>query len=307
MNPKSKEARTRDDKPFEGMMIADAAALAALEGRSPCTKCGKSRMYFCYTCYVPVDQIKDHIPQCRLPVKVDIIKHKQEIDGKSTAAHAAVLAPLDVNIYIYPEIPKYASDDRTVLLYPGVDASTVQDLFTEKKKSVSYSEHLLAELPPGYNVGTLMRKNLGNDTTFKIYHVKELPVDRVILIDSTWNQSRGIFADERLQKMPKIVLQNRASQFWRHQRGSPRWYLSTIEALHQLMLELHISAWGLCTQYSSELTLQYPVHNSDEDHAQCKPYNGQYDNLMYFFKFMYEKLHILYKHDDLLAYKRPML
>ncbi|XP_013193043.2 tRNA-uridine aminocarboxypropyltransferase 1 [Amyelois transitella] len=307
MNPKSEEARTRDDRPFIGMTIADAANLSALEGRSSCPKCGKSRMYFCYTCYVPVEQIKEYIPKCSLPVKVDIIKHRREIDGKSTAAHAAVLAPLDVNIYIYPDFPKYELNDRTVLLYPGVDASSVQHLFTGRKNSVSYSEHLLAELPPGYNVGTLMKKTVDSPSTFEIHHVNELPIDRVVLIDSTWNQSRGIFADERLQNMPKIVLQNRASQFWRHQRGSPRWYLSTIEALHQLMLELHISAWGLSEQYSSELTRHYPVHKSGEVHSHCKPYSGEYDNLLYFFKFMYEKLHTLYKHEDMLAYKRPML
>lgn len=165
---------------------------------------------------------------------------------------------------------------------------------------------MLSELPPGYNVGTLMTKVFDSDPgNSEILHVKELPIERLILIDSTWNQSRGIFADIRLQRLPKVVLQNRISQFWRHQKGSPRWYLSTIEALHQFLLELHASAWGLSPHYQNELTKHYPKHSQDY-HDYCKPYMGEYDNLLYFFKFMYEKLHVLYKHEDMLAYKRPM-
>lgn len=243
-----------------------------------------------------------------MPIKVDIIKHRREIDGKSTAAHAAVLAPQDVNVYTYPDVPQYQPDGQTVLLFPGTDAKTVRELFTGKCQELSYKECILAELPHGYNVGTMMTKIVGNDKEYsEIYHVKKLPINRVVLIDSTWNQSRGIFQDEKLQKLPKVVLQNRASQFWRHQKGSPRWYLSTIEALHQLMLELHLCAWGRDENYHSDLTTPYPTHSPIGDHPQCVPYKGQYDNMLYFFKYMYEKLHTLYKHEDMLAYKRPML
>jgi hypothetical protein len=36
------------------------------------------------------------------------------------------------------------------------------------------------------------------------------------------------------------------------------------------------------------------------------PYKGEYDNLLFFFCYMYSKIHKLYKHDDLRAYKRPL-
>lgn len=49
-----------------------------------------------------------------MPFKIDIIKHSREIAGKSTAIHAAILAPEDVTIYIYPDIPKYTKDDKVV-------------------------------------------------------------------------------------------------------------------------------------------------------------------------------------------------
>ena len=56
-----------------------------------------------------------------MPVKIDIIKHAREIDGKSTAAHAAVLAPGDVNIYTYPCIPDYGADERVTNSYYWID------------------------------------------------------------------------------------------------------------------------------------------------------------------------------------------
>lgn len=40
-----------------------------------------------------------------MPIKIDIIKHAREIDGKSTAIHAAILAPEDVRIFTYPNFP----------------------------------------------------------------------------------------------------------------------------------------------------------------------------------------------------------
>jgi hypothetical protein len=50
----------------------------------------------------------------QLPIKIDIIKHSREIAGKSTAVHAAILAPDYVNIYTYPCIPDYGSDERVI-------------------------------------------------------------------------------------------------------------------------------------------------------------------------------------------------
>lgn len=85
-------------------------------GRIACPKCKKSRKFFCYTCYVPVPGLENQLPKVKLPVQIDIIKHQQEIDGKSTAIHAAILASDNVNIYTYPNIPEYSSniEDGTV-------------------------------------------------------------------------------------------------------------------------------------------------------------------------------------------------
>ena len=47
---------------------------------------------------------------------IDIIKHIQEVDGKSTSGHAALVAPDQVSVYTYPDIPEY-KDKSKVLPY----------------------------------------------------------------------------------------------------------------------------------------------------------------------------------------------
>lgn len=53
----------------------------------------------------------------QLPVKIDIIKHPNETDGKSTAVHAKLIAPNDVNIYTYPCIPDLDGDLHKVSVH----------------------------------------------------------------------------------------------------------------------------------------------------------------------------------------------
>lgn len=97
--------------PFEFMAIDDNQFLMHKNGRSACPKCGKSRKLFCYTCYVPIVELKERVPVVQLPINIDIIKHQRERDGKSTAVHAAILAPHNVQIHTYPNIPDYSSAD----------------------------------------------------------------------------------------------------------------------------------------------------------------------------------------------------
>lgn len=97
--------------PFEFMAIDDNQFLMQKNDRSACPKCGKSRKLFCYTCYVPNVEMKERIPIVQLPINIDIIKHQRERDGKSTAVHAAILAPHNIRVHIYPDIPDYTSAD----------------------------------------------------------------------------------------------------------------------------------------------------------------------------------------------------
>lgn len=61
-HPLNMTASQIDANPFLGMKISEPTVLNNLEGRRPCPKCGKSRKYFCYTCYVPIDDLSDKLP-----------------------------------------------------------------------------------------------------------------------------------------------------------------------------------------------------------------------------------------------------
>ncbi|KAL0134563.1 hypothetical protein PUN28_001392 [Cardiocondyla obscurior] len=276
-----------DRNPFARLRIKDTRALSLIQKRGKCDFCHKSRKFFCYTCYHPVVTCL-HFPRVKLPIKIDIIKHPREIDGKSTAAHAAVLAPMDVKIYTYPDFPEILNKEETVLVFPNKDSAkniTVEDLFKREERSCDISP----EIP---------------ETIF--------PIKRAIFIDSTWQQTKSIYKDQRLRELRCVILRSRISQFWRHQKKSPRWYLATIEAIHQFLVELHTYALGIEEEYNNfgdlmesntDKWFDYCVTNNEEI---MQKYNGQYDNLLYFFKYMYEKIHSMYNHNRLLAYKRPV-
>ncbi|XP_046393131.1 tRNA-uridine aminocarboxypropyltransferase 1 isoform X2 [Ischnura elegans] len=193
-----------------------------------------------------------------LPIKIDIIKHSREIDGKSTSSHAAVLAPEDVTIYTYPCIPDYNPDENVVLVYPGKDAVHVAEFIKRLGGS---------------------QKDDENNQSMPECH--RPAIHRAVFIDSTWNQSKGIYKDQRLRGLRCVILENRLSQFWRHQEGSPRWYLATVEAVHEFLLELFKATSAV-------------------------EYDGQFDNLLFFFRFMFSKIHELYDSSSLKAYKRPL-
>ncbi|KAJ9578164.1 hypothetical protein L9F63_024976, partial [Diploptera punctata] len=306
------ERPKEDENPFNDLKISDWKILDDISERQLCQVCNKSRKYFCYNCYVPVPDLQDRVPKVKLPVKIDIIKHSREIDGKSTAAHAAVLAPEDVNIYTYPCIPDYGPSERVVLIFPGKNAVSVENYILSSRVDREETEE---PRPKRLNSGS------------------NLPITRAVFIDSTWNQSRGIYKDQRLRDLPCVILQSRISQFWRHQNGSPRWYLATIEAIHQFLLELHTAVWKLssggfnitnntddiekrtvpssadkCDNVDENVTKnskKEPSTFSNVD-TMCSPYSGEYDNLLFFFRYMYSKIHTLYDHEDLKAYKRPL-
>ena len=63
--------------PFiSGLNISPTDHLNLHPDRQPCPVCSKSRKYFCYTCYVPVQCLKEYVPYIKLPIKVIFkIKH----------------------------------------------------------------------------------------------------------------------------------------------------------------------------------------------------------------------------------------
>jgi len=192
-------ARCSSSNPFAELKISSSNFLDDIKTRSCCEECGKTRKFFCYNCYIPVPELKSRIPHVKkLPCKVDVIKHQLEGDGKSTAIHAAVIAPENVNIYTYPNIPDYETDGRVALLYPGEEAVAMTSLTTSKGAEI----------------------------------------EKLVFIDSTWLQAKHIFKDPRLKELPCVMLKTRNSVFWRYQRGKPDNHLATIEAIYYALIDL---------------------------------------------------------------------
>lgn len=83
--------------------------------------------------------------------------------------------------------------------------------------------------------------------------------------------------------LPKIKLNGIESLFWRYQRGNPITFLATIEAVYYMTLIYH----------KEFISVEY---------------NGEYDNLLFFFRYMFNKIRQLYDPKSLKAYAtRPYL
>ncbi|KAM6257567.1 tRNA-uridine aminocarboxypropyltransferase 1 isoform 2-T5 [Porphyrio hochstetteri] len=257
------------DNPLQQLQLASQEVLekAKKSGRSRCPRCGSSRMFYCYTCFVPVETVPtEEIPNVKLPLKIDIIKHPNETDGKSTAVHAKLLAPDDVTIYKYPCIPEYKEKRHEIaLIFPGPNSVSVKDiafhLQKHTKKGVCDNDDCSREpFLKRAKIELKEEKILNGCSTSNRSEGTKLK--KIIFIDSTWNQTNKIITDERLQGLLQIELKTRKTCFWRHQKGKPDTYLSTIEAIYYFFVD-----------YQQEVLKEN--------------YEGQYDNLLFFFSFMY--------------------
>uniref|UniRef100_UPI0037E94E02 tRNA-uridine aminocarboxypropyltransferase 1 n=1 Tax=Semicossyphus pulcher TaxID=241346 RepID=UPI0037E94E02 len=259
-------------QPLQGLKLASHEVLekAQQKGRLKCTKCGGSRMFFCYTCCSLVGVTLQEIPLIKLPVKIDIIKHPNETDGKSTAIHAKILAPSDVTIYTYPCIPDYEKD-KVVLVFPGPEAVSVQDMMqclydrTDSRSHYTFDETCIKRLKRDEGQGathTAENPESGTPDDAKASESRVYPLQRVVFIDSTWNQTNKISTDERLQDFVRIELKTRKTCFWRRQKGKPDTYLATIEAIYYFLKDYH------------ELFI-------------AQEYKGEYDNLLFFYSYLH--------------------
>lgn len=52
----------QENDPFSKFKIDDSSFLENVPNRSICPKCHRSRKYYCYTCYVAVQEISDRLP-----------------------------------------------------------------------------------------------------------------------------------------------------------------------------------------------------------------------------------------------------
>ncbi|XP_008274293.1 tRNA-uridine aminocarboxypropyltransferase 1 [Stegastes partitus] len=268
----SSDTRELAKQPLQGLKLASHAVLeeAQHRGRLKCSKCGGSRMFFCYTCCELVGVSLQEIPLIKLPVKIDIIKHPNETDGKSTAIHAKILAPGDVTIYTYPCIPEFEKD-KVVLVFPGPGAVSVQHMMqclherSNGRSHDSFDEPCIKRRKSEEVQGparTAENSDSGNPDQAKSSESRVYPLQRVVFIDSTWNQTNKISTDERLQDLLQVELKMRKTCFWRRQKGKPDTYLATIEAVYYFLKDFH-------------------------EHCLAQEYSGEYDNLLFFYSYLH--------------------
>nr|XP_046204340.1 tRNA-uridine aminocarboxypropyltransferase 1-like [Oncorhynchus gorbuscha] len=262
--PVTKQNPVPASPPLHGLKLAPHRELeqAQQRGRLKCSSCGGSRMFFCYTCCSLVGVSQQEIPSVKLPIKIDIIKHPSEVDGKSTAIHAKILAPDDVTIYTYPCIPEYEDDtDKVVLVFPGPGSVSVEEM-TWRLQNLAVMKGYTAG--GGTHIRSHTHRREGGEAGIEgqTETPGACPLQRVVFIDSTWNQTTRIITDERLQALLRVELKTRKTCFWRHQKGSPDTYLATIEAVYYFLKDYQ------------ELCLR-------------QEYTGQYDNLMYFYCYLH--------------------
>ncbi|XP_066052595.1 tRNA-uridine aminocarboxypropyltransferase 1 isoform X4 [Chamaea fasciata] len=210
------------DNPLQQLQLASQEVLekAKKSGRSKCPRCNSSRMFYCYTCFVPVETV----PTKEIPtVKIALIfPGPNSVSVKDIAFH----------LQKYTKRGVCASDD---------DCSR-EPLLKHAKIESEEEKNPNEGISSSRSEGTRLKK--------------------IIFIDSTWNQTNKIITDERLQGLLQIELKTRKTCFWRHQKGKPDTYLSTIEAIYYFLVDYH----------------QEILKES---------YKGQYDNLLFFFSFMY--------------------
>ncbi|XP_048825251.1 tRNA-uridine aminocarboxypropyltransferase 1 [Brienomyrus brachyistius] len=257
------DASEMKGKPFDGLKLASHEVLekAQMTGRSKCPKCNGSRMFYCYTCFSLVGVSQDDVPKIKLPVKIDIIKHPHETDGKSTAVHAKLIAPDDVTVYTYPCIPEYENEKyKVVLVFPGPGSVTVEEMMEELLRVPGKGGAPSAGEPSPKRV---KRDDESEERESTKLQQRDCVLQKVIFIDSTWNQTNKIISDERLQALLRVELKTRKTCFWRHQKGSPDTYLATIEAIYYFLKDYHV----LCLS---------------------QDYQGDYDNLLYFFAYLHK-------------------
>lgn len=59
-----------------------------------------------------------------------------------------------------------------------------------------------------------------------------LKIKKVVLIDSTWSQTRYYIRQNNIKKLKTVKIKTEKTVFWRYQKGEEDTSLSTVEALY---------------------------------------------------------------------------
>lgn len=233
-------------------------------------------------------EIANQVPRVSLPLKLHVVKHPKEVEGKSTAVHAAVIANKDTTVHTWPDIPNF-DPAKTLLVFPCDESVTLEQLAKEvgeeAEKGGVEKESSTATTTASSSSSSSDSSSL-NEPPKKKIRLSALRYDSVVFIESTWNQAHSIFIDERLQKLRRIQLSDYETHFWRYQRGKPTTFLSTIEAIYWFYVEFDQHFGESLPSSSPSFTPSFSSSSSST--------TKQFDNLLFFFSYMHSKIFKMY-------------
>ncbi|CAH0476695.1 unnamed protein product [Peronospora belbahrii] len=175
--------------------------------RIPCTSCERSYKFYCPKCNIPLGVPSNvTVPLLTLPLHIHV--WFQDKIKKSTAPHAKILAPQDVEIIPYPPVSQDRDNSisytykNAVVVYPSFEAKTLDEITIEELRDIR----------------------------------------TLIFIDCPWQKAPAIMTDNAINKLRHVKLAQppRDSNFWRYHKAGAG-CVSTIEAIH-LMLEEYTAA-----------------------------------------------------------------
>jgi hypothetical protein len=170
--------------------------------RTLCLGCGKTRKLYCYSPECLSALSPSSLPVLSLPIRLAVAHHREELLAKSTALHAKVLAPLDVDFYYddrVSQVPLFSAED-TLALFPSPGAVTCRELG---------------------------REGLARFT-------------RVVVVEGTWVKARAAVKRARVEHLVHVKLSDYQTMFWREQfrgRDRDKTRLSSIEAIYYFYKE----------------------------------------------------------------------
>ncbi|VDN05753.1 unnamed protein product [Thelazia callipaeda] len=187
---------------MEHLKISDWSALDNLE-KKICSNCGRRRMYFCYDCKLYIPGVQNMVPQLKLPVHIDIIKHPQEKNSKSTALHCLLLAPTCTRLFDLTNVPNYNStkykQENTALVIQSENGISVHSFVKERGC-----------------------------------------IKRFVFLDSTWFQIGRLKSLSKIQSLPVITLRSYKTKYWRPQVLFPLFpFLVYFDNFHDYSYLLH--------------------------------------------------------------------
>ncbi|PRP76847.1 hypothetical protein PROFUN_14806 [Planoprotostelium fungivorum] len=164
--------------------------------------------------------------------------------------------PIQLNIIHHPKEPKSKKTSIHAKVLAPLDVVMFDDPDIPDYRQEKDEVLLLFPSPDAKNISEI------DVTKYK----------KIIVIDSTWSQTKGILRNERLQGLQCVRIQTYETKFWRYQDHG-REFLATIEAI-------------------------YYFYREYQQRINGGVYRGEMDNLLYYFSFFYNLIQGVYKKNN---------